>query len=195
MDPAAQRAWLESQAIDADVFARAEALHLQELARRTSEGDMSLAKEHSENLRRKLADEPLSTKGAYDSTLDAPPSPMAAPLPFVRAVSIPPAVVPQGAVDPAGETLPGVGPKDDTLPFANASGEVRFLQLEAFARVSADLRQAPRRRSSVLERYGLSDTTFLSIAQLWSTRFNDNPTLRENFEALVRQRTNAKEEL
>ena len=195
LDPTARRAWLLKNKIDEESFACAEAAHLQEMAWKASEGDLALANEHSQNLRRKLAEEPLEASAAPDSTLDAPARNVGPSVPFVSGVFLPPSSPYSAAeVDPAGETLPIVGPKDDTLPFEVASGELRFLKLDAFARLSAELRQHPHRRNAILDRHGLSHTTFMSLAQLWATRFSETPWLRESFETLIQQRTQGRDQ-
>ncbi len=189
LEPSARRAWLLKNKIDEAVFTRAENAHLQEMARRASEGDLALATEHSKNLARKLADEPFEMTVPPDSTIDAPIHDAGPAVPFVAGVFYAPVQFSAASdVDPAGDTLPIVGPKDDTLPFEVASGELRFLKLEAFAKLSAELRQHPHRRNAILDRHGLSHTTFMSLAQLWATRFSETPKLRETFEAFIAAR-------
>lgn len=180
---------LEVEEIDEDAYARAEQIHLRTIARAVSAGDDTYAEEHSRNVQAAL-DGSLDDAVGLVVTLDGPaPTTASTVLPFSAGTFVPEPIVGSSRdVDPAGETLPIAGVKEDTLPFAEA-GELRFLKLSTFAALSAELRAAPQRRDEVLASHRLSSAGFLQLAQLWAKRFEETPDLRTTFEALVQKQT------
>lgn len=184
LSPSARAEFLLARRVDLGAYDRAEAKHLAEIARRSASGDHALARAHGDNVRRQLANELVDEAGAANTTMEARiPAGLREPLPFSSGVFDPPPVSVR-EVDPDGETVPEGPARDDTLPFAQA-GQLRFLRLDVFAAVSADLRRAPHERESVLSRHGLTNEAFLELAQLWAARFADNPALRASFESTV----------
>ncbi len=207
LTPDARATRLEQEQIDEEAWYQAQRNHLRALAKGVSAGDETLADEHTRNVEEQLK-APLPGAINVDETQLPMPN-RAAALPFAQA-AVPkvqrPALPFQAkgtesaatanvaaspsplAVDPSGETLPVVGGLAATMPF-NAAGELRFLRLEPFAELSAQLRRKPAERLAILQSHGFaSEAAFQQLTQLWATRFQESPQLRVRFEEAVAKR-------
>ena len=204
LTPDARATRLEQEQIDEEAWYQAQRNHLRALAKGVSAGDETLADEHTRNVEEQLKAPVPSAINVDETQLPMPNR--AAALPFGQA-AVPNVQKPalpfraKGAasatvvaspgpleVDPSGETLPVVGGLDATMPF-NAAGELRFLRLEPFAELSAQLRRKPAERLAILQSHGFaSEAAFQQLTQLWATRFQENPQLRVRFEEAVAKR-------
>ena len=202
LDEDARAAHLERANVDFDAWDEAQQTHLRALAKATSAGDDSLVDEHSRNIQEQLK-APIAGAANVDETI-LPAVNRAKALPFAPAVGTAPQLAAPSAVhppppedvDPSGETLPFAGGPAATLPFGSggvgAGGELRFMRMEDFARLSAELRRRPADRLAVLASNGFpDDAAFQKLAQLWAIRFQQSPELRVRFEQLVAQRGGA----
>ena len=202
LTPDARATRLEQEQIDEEAWYQAQRNHLRALAKGVSAGDETLADEHTRNVEEQLK---APVPGAINVDETQLPMPnRAAALPFGQAAvpNVQKPALPFRAkaeasvvaspgpleVDPSGETLPVVGGLAATMPF-NAAGELRFLRLEPFAELSAQLRRKPAERLAILQSHGFaSEAAFQQLTQLWATRFQESPQLRVRFEEAVAKR-------
>jgi hypothetical protein len=195
---------LEQEQIDEDAWYQAQRTHLRALAKAASAGDDTLADEHTRNVEEQLKAPIPGAINVDETQLPAPNRAAALPfgqaampnvqkpaLPFRTKAAASAKVIASPEpreVDPSGETLPVVGGLDATMPF-NAAGELRFLRLEPFAELSAQLRSKPAERLAILQSHGFADeAAFQQLTQLWATRFQESPQLRVRFEEAVAKR-------